>query len=187
MDAVIHMATLRITACAAEPREALEVMCDGSFNVLEAAQAAGVKKVVAASSASVYGLADTFPTRRRPPPLQQPHLVRREQGHARRAAALLQRHVRPALRRAALLQRLRPAHGHPRQVHRGADPLDGAHRGRPAAADLRRRQQTMDFVYVDDVARANILALQSDVSDEVFNVASGTETSLIDSPRRCCA
>ena len=42
MDAVIHMATLRITACAAEPREALGVMCDGSYNVLEAAQAAGV-------------------------------------------------------------------------------------------------------------------------------------------------
>ena len=39
MDAVIHMATLRITACAAEPREALEVMCVGSYNVLEAAQA----------------------------------------------------------------------------------------------------------------------------------------------------
>ena len=38
--------------------------------------------------------------------------------------------------------------------------------------------QTMDFVYVDDVARANILALQSDVTDDVFNVASGIETSL---------
>src|ERR1700730_6188779 len=38
MDFVIHMATLRITACAAEPREALGVMCDGRFNVLEAAQ-----------------------------------------------------------------------------------------------------------------------------------------------------
>ena len=63
MDAVIHMATLRITACAAEPREALTVMCDGSFNVLEAAQLAGVKKIVAASSASVYGLADLFPTK----------------------------------------------------------------------------------------------------------------------------
>jgi UDP-glucose 4-epimerase len=63
MDAVIHMATLRITACAAEPREALEVMCDGSYNVLEAAHAAGVKKVVTASSASIYGMADTFPTR----------------------------------------------------------------------------------------------------------------------------
>jgi UDP-glucose 4-epimerase len=39
---------------------------------------------------------------------------------------------------------------------------------------------TMDFVYIDDVARSNILALQSDVTDEVFNVASGTETSLND-------
>ena len=39
-------------------------------------------------------------------------------------------------------------------------------------------KQTMDFVYINDVARANILALQSDVSDDVFNVASGEETSL---------
>src|ERR1700743_1999946 len=60
MDAVIHMATLRITACAAEPREALEVMCVGSYNVLEQAQAGGVKKIVTASSASIYGLADVF-------------------------------------------------------------------------------------------------------------------------------
>jgi UDP-glucose 4-epimerase len=40
--------------------------------------------------------------------------------------------------------------------------------------------QTMDFVYVDDVARANILAMTSDLTDEVFNVATGTETSLLD-------
>ncbi|MET0407107.1 MAG: NAD-dependent epimerase/dehydratase family protein, partial [Hyphomicrobium sp.] len=39
-------------------------------------------------------------------------------------------------------------------------------------------KQTMDFVYIDDVARSNILALQSDVSDKVYNVASGVETSL---------
>jgi UDP-glucose 4-epimerase len=38
--------------------------------------------------------------------------------------------------------------------------------------------QTMDFVYVDDVAQANIDALASDVSDDVFNVATGVETSL---------
>ncbi len=40
--------------------------------------------------------------------------------------------------------------------------------------------QTMDFVYIGDVARANLLAAQSDASDEVFNVASGTETSLLE-------
>jgi UDP-glucose 4-epimerase len=38
--------------------------------------------------------------------------------------------------------------------------------------------QTMDFVYIDDVARANILAAEANVSDEVFNVATGVETSL---------
>jgi UDP-glucose 4-epimerase len=38
--------------------------------------------------------------------------------------------------------------------------------------------QTMDFVYVDDVARANIVAATAPVTDRVFNVASGTETSL---------
>ena len=37
---------------------------------------------------------------------------------------------------------------------------------------------TMDFVYIEDVARSNILSLQSDVADDAFNVASGTETSL---------
>jgi len=39
-------------------------------------------------------------------------------------------------------------------------------------------QQTMDFVHVRDVARANILGAKADVSDEVFNVANGSETSL---------
>jgi UDP-glucose 4-epimerase len=39
---------------------------------------------------------------------------------------------------------------------------------------------TMDFIYIDDVARSNVLALASDVTDEVFNVASGVETSLND-------
>jgi UDP-glucose 4-epimerase len=63
VDAVIHLAALRITACAADPRRAMQVMCDGSFNVVDAAHAAGVRRVVAASSASIYGLADTFPTR----------------------------------------------------------------------------------------------------------------------------
>jgi UDP-glucose 4-epimerase len=40
--------------------------------------------------------------------------------------------------------------------------------------------QTMDFVYIEDVARSNILAAKADVSDQVFNVASGAETSLLE-------
>src|SRR5947209_7160712 len=62
IDVVFHQAAIRITQCAEDPRLALEVLADGTFNVLEAAVAAGVGKVVAASSASVYGLAEAFPT-----------------------------------------------------------------------------------------------------------------------------
>ncbi len=62
VETVFHQAAIRITQCATEPRLALEVLVDGSFNVIEAAAREGVRKVVAASSASVYGLAEEFPT-----------------------------------------------------------------------------------------------------------------------------
>src|SRR3990170_1693140 len=65
VDVVFHQAAIRITQCAEEPRLALEVLADGTFNVLEAAVKAGVKKVVVASSASVYGSAEEFPTTER--------------------------------------------------------------------------------------------------------------------------
>src|SRR5215813_311828 len=62
VDYLFHQAAIRITQCAQDPRLALEVLVDGTFNVLDAAVAGGVRKVVAASSASVYGLAEQFPT-----------------------------------------------------------------------------------------------------------------------------
>jgi UDP-glucose 4-epimerase len=62
VDIVFHQAAIRITQCADEPRLALEVLVDGTFNVIDAAAREGVRKVVAASSASVYGLAEQFPT-----------------------------------------------------------------------------------------------------------------------------
>ena len=46
--------------------------------------------------------------------------------------------------------------------------------------------QTMDFVYATDIARANVLAAQADVTDDVFNIASGTETSLNDLAAALC-
>src|SRR5450755_1118428 len=54
MDLVFHQAAIRITQCAEEPRLALEVLVDGTFNILEAAVNAKVRKVIAASSASIY-------------------------------------------------------------------------------------------------------------------------------------
>ena len=61
-DLVFHQAAIRITQCAEEPRLALEVLVDGTFTVLEAAARYAVDKLVFASSASVYGLAEEFPT-----------------------------------------------------------------------------------------------------------------------------
>ena len=49
IDVVFHQAAIRITQCASEPRLALEVLVDGTYEVVEAAADAGVRKVVAAS------------------------------------------------------------------------------------------------------------------------------------------
>jgi UDP-glucose 4-epimerase len=180
IDAVLHMAALRITACAADPREALEAMCDGSFNVVEAARAADVSKVVAASSASIYGLADSFPTR-------EDHHPYNNQTWYGASKVMLE----------GLLRSYHSMFGLPYvalryfNVYGPRMDLDGKYTevlirwmeriavGEPPLI-LGDGNQTMDFVYIEDVARANVRALQSDVSDEVFNVASGTETSLRD-------
>jgi UDP-glucose 4-epimerase len=180
MDAVIHMAALRITACAADPREAMEVMCDGSFNVVDAAQRAGVKKVLAASSASVYGLAESFPTR-------EDHHPYNDQTFYGASKVLLE----------GLLRSYRAMHGldyvamryfnvyGPRMDLHGKYTevlirwMDRIEAGLPPLI-LGDGHQTMDFVYIDDIARANVAALASDVTGEVFNVARGEETSLRD-------
>ncbi len=178
MDAVMHMAALRITACAADPREALGVMCDGSFNVVEAAHQYGLKKVVAASSASIYGLAESFPTRED----HHPYNNRTWYGASKIMLEGLLRsyndmHGLPyvALRYFNVYGPRMDIHGKYTEVLiRWMDRIAG---GQPPLI-LGDGNQTMDFVYIEDIARSNILALQSDASDEVFNVASGEETSL---------
>ncbi len=65
INLVFHQAAIRITQCAEEPRLAVEVLVDGTFNVAEQAVKSKVSKVVAASSASVYGMAEDFPTTER--------------------------------------------------------------------------------------------------------------------------
>jgi len=178
MDAVIHMATLRITACAAEPRAALEVMCDGSYNVLEAAQAAQVRKVVAASSASIYGLAESFPTRED----HHPYNNRTWYGASKIMLEGLLRSFNDMYGLPYVGLRYFNVYGPRMDIHgkytevliRWMERIAGD----TPPLILGDGSTTMDFVYIEDVARSNILALQSDVSDEVFNVASGVETSL---------
>jgi UDP-glucose 4-epimerase len=178
IDVLFHMAALRITQCAEEPRTALEVLVDGAYNVFDAAVEAKVSKVVAASSASVYGLAESFPTNE----IHHPYGNRTFYGAAKAFNEGILRSFNDmyglryvAMRYFNVYGPHMDAHGKYTEVlirwmERLAD-------GQPPLI-FGDGQQTMDFVYVGDVARANILAAEADVSDEVFNVASGVETSL---------
>jgi len=187
IDVVFHQAAIRITQCVEEPRLALEVLVDGTFNVAEAAARAGVGKLVAASSASVYGLAEQFPTTE----VHHPYANDTFYGAAKtfNEGMLRSFHATTGLDYVAL--RYFNVYGARMDIHglytevlirwmerisRGLAPLiygDGS--------------QTMDFVYVEDIARANLLAATADVTDEVFNVACGVETSLLELARLLAA
>ncbi|MBD2593987.1 SDR family NAD(P)-dependent oxidoreductase [Nostoc spongiaeforme FACHB-130] len=178
VDIVFHQAAIRITQCAEEPRLALEVLADGTFNVLEAAVNAKVKKVVAASSASIYGMAEIFPTTES----HHPYDNRTIYGAAKTFNEGLLRsfHAMYGLDYVAL--RYFNVYG-PRMDIYGVYTevlirwMERIIDGKPPLI-FGDGKQTMDFVYIEDIARANILAAKSDVTDEVFNIASGVETSL---------
>jgi|SRR6185312_8892985 len=178
IDVVFHQAAIRITQCAETPRLALEVLADGTFNVLEEAVAAGVKKIVAASSASVYGLAEDFPTKE----THHGYDNRTIYGAAKlfNEGLLRSFHQMYGLDYVAL--RYFNVYG-PRMDVYGAYTevlirwMERLADGKPCLI-LGDGSQTMDFVFIEDVARANVLAAKCAATDEVFNVASGVETSL---------
>ncbi|MFG3346327.1 aminotransferase class I/II-fold pyridoxal phosphate-dependent enzyme [Streptomyces sp. NPDC048018] len=177
-DLVYHLAAIRITQCAEEPRLANEVMVDGTFNVLEAAAAAGVGKVIASSSASVYGLAESFPTGERHHPYNNDTFY--GAAKAFNEGMLRSFHAMYGLDYVAL--RYFNVYGPRMDIHGLYTEVLIRWMERIASGEppliLGDGTQTMDFVDVRDIARANILAARADLTDEVFNVASATETSL---------
>ena len=178
VDTVFHQAAIRITQCAEMPRLAHDVLATGTFNVLEAAVAAGVRKVVAASSASIYGQAEDFPTREDHHPWANDTLY----GAAKVYLEGLLRsfHAMHGLDWVAL--RYFNVYGPRMDVHGVYTEVLVRWMERIAAGQppiiFGDGTQTMDFVYIEDIARANLLAAESDATDEVFNVATGVETSL---------
>lgn len=179
-DLVFHQAAIRITQCAEEPRLALEVLVDGTFNVLEAAAAEDVDKVVAASSASVYGMAEDFPTGER----HHHHNNDTFYGAAKSFNEGMLRSFRAMHGLDHVVLRYFNVYGPRMDVHglytevlvrwmeRIADGLPPLVFG--------DGRQTMDFVFTSDIARANVLAASSDVREGAYNVASGVETSLLE-------
>lgn len=179
-DIVFHQAAIRITHCAEDPRLAFDVLAGGTFNVVEAAAKAGVSKLVAASSASILGLAEEFPTSE----THHPYNNRTIYGAAKTFNEGLLRSFAEmsGLRYVAL--RYFNVYGPRMDVHGVYTEVLIRWMERIAAGQPPIIHgdglQTMDFVHVHDIARANIMAAKSDVTDEVFNIASGSETSLND-------
>jgi UDP-glucose 4-epimerase len=176
-DFVFHQAALRITRCAEAPREAVDVLINGTVNVLESAVHHKVKKIVAASSASVYGEPSYLPMDE-----SHPFNNRTLYGAGKIACEQILRAYYTMYGLPYVAFRYFNVYG-PRMDIAGVYTevlirwLDAIETNQPPLI-FGDGTQSMDFVFVGDVARANILAAQSDVTDEVFNVGTGIQTSL---------
>jgi UDP-glucose 4-epimerase len=177
VDYIFHEAALRITRCAEDPRAGIEVLVNGTLNVLESAVRHHIKKVVAASSASVYGnpvylpMDETHPFNNRT--LYGAAKIANEQMYR----AYYEMHGLPYVS-----LRYFNVYG-PRMDLDGVYTevmvrwMDAIQSGQPLKI-FGEGSQSMDFVYVEDVARANLSALESQQVDDVFNVGTGHQTNL---------
>lgn len=178
-DLVFHQAALRITHCAAEPRLAMEVMVQSTFDLLELCVEHGVEKVIAASSASVYGMAEEFPT------TEDHHAYnnRTLYGAAKAFNEGLLRTFNDMKGLDYIAFRYFNVYGPRMDIHgrytevliRWMERLEAGE----APIIFGDGRQTMDFVHVRDIAHANVLAAKGNLSDQVFNIGSGKETSLL--------
>ncbi|MBE0635111.1 NAD-dependent epimerase/dehydratase family protein [Candidatus Bipolaricaulota bacterium] len=177
IDGVFHLAALWLFECVHEPRAALEVNVDGTYNVISAALEAGVQRVVYSSSASVYGDALASPMTE-----DHPFNNRTTYGATKIAGeqffrAFYEQHGLPFVG-----LRYMNVYG-PRMDYRGAyvsvimKVLDRIFEGMPPLI-FGDGSQAYDFIHVADAARANVLAMTSDVSDEFFNVGTGVRTTI---------
>lgn len=178
MDYVFHMAALRINHCAASPQEAYDVMVKATFDVAELCVKHSIKKVIYSSSASVYGLAQHFPT----PETDHPYDNQTLYGAAKLWGEQLFRSYKYMFGLDYLSLRYFNVYG--RRMDLSGRYTELLVKWLDCIREGRRPQVfgdgsiLLDFVHVSDVARANVLAMQSDATDAALNVGSGVETSL---------
>ena len=177
-DFVFHMAALRINACAANPRDGFDVMLKSTFEIASLCAKHKVKKIIYSSSASVYGLAQHFPT----PETDNPYNNQTFYGAAKMWGEQLFRSYKFMYGLDYVALRYFNAYG-PRMDTDGKYTevmikwLDCI-KDNKSPLIYGDGSTTMDFVYVKDIAKANIAALQADVTDEAFNIGNCEETSL---------
>lgn len=176
VDGVCHLAAVLLLQCRDDPRNAFEVNFRGTFNVIEAALRRGVKRLVYSSSASVYGNALTLP-------IAEDHPYNNTTFYG--AAKIAGEHMLKSLATHGevgwVALRYTNVYG-PRQNYHGAyvaiihEMLDAIERG-SAITIPGDGSQTYDFIFVEDVARANVLALGSSCTG-FYNIATGVGTTL---------
>ena len=178
-DVVFHQAALRWTRCQEAPRECQEVMVDGTFNVLEAAAAAKAQRVVLASSAVVYGEPEALPMHEDQPLNGTTFYGSMKVANEQLARAFAHLHGLPTT-----TLRYFNVYG-PRMDVRSRFVevmvrwLNLIDEGKPLTL-FGDGSSSVDFVYVDDVARANLLACASEAPAAIVNVCSGVETRMRD-------
>ena len=155
-DGVFHFAALWLLQCHEYPARGVRRERPRHVQRARGVRRDGVERLVYSSSASVYGDAVEEPMTE-DHPFNNTNFYGATKIAGEAMAARAPPPLRPAVRRPALHERLRPAPGLPGRLHRRDH--EDARRDRPrrAAVVLRRRHQAYDFVYVGDCARGQRL------------------------------
>ena len=177
IDGVFLLASLWLGECVADPRSAWEVNTLGTWNVVEACLRAGVKRVVYSSSASVYGNALATPMTEDHPFNNRTIYGATKIANEQMLRAIYDQHKLPYIG-----LRYMNIYG-PRMDYHGTyvsvimKVIDRIFAGQPPII-FGDGSQVYDFIYVDDVARANVQGMKADCADECFNVGMGIGTSI---------
>ena len=178
-DVVFHLAAMWLLHCRDYPRTAFSVNIEGTFNVLEACVRLGVKKLVYSSSASVYG--DAIET---PMTEEHPFNNRNFYGATKIASEAMCRafHDRYGIDYVGLrYMNVYGPHQDQTAAYTGVIPIMLNNiQARVSPVVNGDGSQAYDFVYVEDVARCNVLAALSESTDEFYNVGTGVQTSIRD-------
>lgn len=177
VDGVIHLAAMWLLHCKDFPRTAFNVNIEGTFNVLEACVKNNVKRLVYSSSASVYGDAVEVPMTE-----THPFNNRNFYGASKIAGEAMCRafHDRYGLSYVGLrYMNVYGPHQDQTAAYTGVIPimLNKIDANEPPIING-DGTQAYDFIDVEDVARCNVDALRSEVTDQFYNVGSGVQTSI---------
>ncbi|MEM3641351.1 MAG: NAD-dependent epimerase/dehydratase family protein [Candidatus Bathyarchaeia archaeon] len=179
-DAVVHLAALiDVEASVKNPYETHDVNVNGALNVLSEAVRTGVKRFVFASSTAVYGDANPLPLREDYPPRPiSPYAASKAAAEAYCVAFNRCYGIETVILRYFNVY----GPGQRNSAYSGVITkfLENAVNGKPLTI-YGDGKQTRDFIYVEDVVNATVLALEKDgLSGEIFNICTGKPTSVND-------